>query len=113
MLFKRKEEEITEEFDSNELRKNTIDYLRKISEKEFTKILEIVKIYREVDERVLEVELGSKKAVAELRKSKNTEVADEDAFEKELAKRTGGFGSFLSTFSTNLRILGELLLIST
>lgn len=49
-------------------REFVIEFLREQSDKEFEKIIKIVEIYREADEKVKIVELGSKKAVKESQK---------------------------------------------
>ena len=45
-----------------------IEWLRNLDSKEYDKVLKIVEIYREADEKVKVVELGSKKAVREAEK---------------------------------------------
>ncbi len=61
-------------------KKWTIKWLRNLDSKEYDKVLKIVEILREANEKVKVVELGSKKAVRESEK----EERNEKEFEKEL-----------------------------
>ena len=58
-----------------------IDYLRELSDEKYKKIIKVVEIYREADEKVKVIELGSKKAVKE---SQKEDQADEK-LDSELA----------------------------
>lgn len=78
-LFK-KPELPTTSFDDE--KKWTIEWLRNLDSKEYDKVLKIVEIRREADEKVKIVELGSKKAVRESEK----EEREEKEFEEKVSE---------------------------
>lgn len=82
-LFK-KPELPTTSFDDE--KKWTIEWLRNLDSKEYDKVLKIVEIYREADEKVKVVELGSKKAVRESEKEERNEKEFEKELDEQIAK---------------------------
>ena len=80
-LFKKRQEPIVS-FEGE--RQWVIDWLQNLDSKEYDKVLKIVEIRREADEKVKVIEFGSKKAVRESEK--------EEREEKELDEKiTKGF----------------------
>lgn len=65
-------------------KKRTIEWLRNLDSKEYDKVLKIVEICREADEKVKVVELGSKKAVRESEKEERSEKELDEQIAKEL-----------------------------
>jgi hypothetical protein len=61
--------------DSVDYKQFVIDWLRELTEKDYEKVIKIVEVYREADEKVKVIELGSKKA---LKESKKEEQVDAD-----------------------------------
>lgn len=59
-----------------------IEWLRNLDSKEYDKVLKIVEIRREADEKVKIIELGSEKAVRELEK----EEREEKEFEEQISE---------------------------
>lgn len=71
-IFRRKSQPTEEMMDYKQF---VIDWLRELTEKDYEKLIKIVDIYREGDEKVKVIELGSKKA---LKESQKEEQADAD-----------------------------------
>ena len=67
-------------------KKWTIEWLRNLDSKEYDKVLKIVEIRREADEKVKVVELGSKKAVRESEKEERNEKEFEKELDEQIAK---------------------------
>lgn len=67
-------------------KKLTIEWLRNLDSKEYDKVLKIVEIRREADEKVKVVELGSKKAVRESEKEERNEKEFEKELDEQIAK---------------------------
>lgn len=78
-LFK-KSELPTISFDDE--KQYVIEWLRNLDSKEYDKVLKIVEIRREADEKVKVIELGSEKAVRELEK----EEREEKEFEEQISE---------------------------
>lgn len=79
MLFFKKKEDLPMNTFEDE-RKYVIEWLRKLDVKSYDKVIRVVDTYREADEKVKVIELGSKKAVREAEK----EVIEEKELEKVL-----------------------------
>lgn len=78
-LFKKPELPLVSFDDEKKL---TIEWLRNLDSKEYDKVLKIVEIRREADEKVKIIELGSKKAVRESEK----EEREEKEFEEKVSE---------------------------
>lgn len=67
-------------------KKRTIEWLRNLDSKEYDKVLKIVEIRREADEKVKIVEFGSKKAMRESEKEERNEKEFEKELDEQIAK---------------------------
>lgn len=81
-LFNRQKAEVEQTVSFDDEKHFVIEWLRSLSEKDYTKIIKIVEVRRNSDEEVKIIELGSKKAV----KDQEKEEREDKAFECDLAK---------------------------